>query len=1047
MSTESAVGAVVGGAIGFVVSGFNPAGALYGAALGAGVGAVLGGGPKIEGPRLSDLSIQTSTYGADIPRVYGTIVVSGNVLWLENNKLRERKSDGGGKGGGASAADEYTYYATFHLGLADCPDIPIQGIRRIWCSDKLLYDGSASDTSTIIASDVFRTKKFTFYKGTDDQQPSARYQADVGVDNATAHRGMSYIEYRNLELTDFGNTLEGAQFRVELVVPEVKEAPVYMHDRPFVGIPVYSDEATLQTAEYYTKFFEDDGETEWFVGTVTFRTYAHSGALIREERRSARVERAGLNTLSSHEVLFLRGVKYGVFVVNPFKKAGGALDAQLPTSFTMSAVNTGAWVLRLSDGYTMFPNLNGDFAVISPTGVVTYSSLAYQTDGMYLAESDDGRVFWANNFIGFNNIYFGEIDRDGTVLWAQYMGTMPAGWGRRSFAISEGRVLMHQIDTLRLYDIGDASITLNASISLTGGSSVYDYAPGFGVTASGRVYQMTDRGGAGYEDLDEVVVREVERSALLTADDVDVSLLTGQTRGYRISGGSIRSALEPLATAHQFAIVQDGYKLKVVPRGQGSVLTIPYEDMGATNGDQPKDVFKRSREMDSQLPAKITVKYLDAAREYDIGEQSSTRINTEAVNEEEVELAMVLTADEGAGIAEVLRGRAWLDRDSYEESLPPTYLALQPGDVFTQQTPDADYEIYINEIEYTQDGRVEIKGTPNAASVFTPNASGGEGTLPDGTIGVAGPTVFVPLDIPVVDETYQNQLGFVGVMTGYTDGWPGGVLYRSGDNGQTWLDIEAWNTKCTIGSAPDVLGAHDGYLIDQSELPVLVISGELESITRDQMLTGANFAAYGKDGRWEILRFQKAVLQADGSYTLSHFVRGDRGTEWATGLHEVGDYFILLTDPDNVFISMASESLTLERIYRGITNRAALDTGDNVSFAYQGVNLEPLSPVHARATRDGSGDLTATFVRRSRLSSSWWSTGVVAPVGENAESYSIDVMNGSTVVNTLSSSAAGFSYSAADQTTDFGSPQSSITFRIYQLSEVVGRGYVREVTL
>jgi hypothetical protein len=38
--------------------------------------------PETEGPRLSDLSVQTSTYGADIPRLYGTISVMGNVIQL-----------------------------------------------------------------------------------------------------------------------------------------------------------------------------------------------------------------------------------------------------------------------------------------------------------------------------------------------------------------------------------------------------------------------------------------------------------------------------------------------------------------------------------------------------------------------------------------------------------------------------------------------------------------------------------------------------------------------------------------------------------------------------------------------------------------------------------------------------------------------------------------------------------------------------------------------------------------------------------------------------
>ena len=289
--------------------------------------------------------------------------------------------------------------------------------------------------------------------------------------------------------------------------------------------------------------------------------------------------------------------------------------------------------------------------------------------------------------------------------------------------------------------------------------------------------------------------------------------------------------------------------------------------------------------------------------------------------------------------------------------------------------------------------------------------------------------------------------GFVGTLTGYTGGWPGGGVYRSPDNGQTWVDLQAWSAKCTVGSTPGALAEHDGYLIDQTQLNVIMISGALEGITRDQLLAGYNYAAYGVDGRWEIVRFQNADLQADGSYTLSDFVRGDKGTEWATGLHQPGDWFILLGDPDNAFIGMAAELIGIDRLYRSITQRASIDTGGDVPFTYRGVNLEPLSPVYANATRDGSGNLTATFVRRSRLSSSWWGTGVVAPVGEATQAFEVDVLDGETVVRTIETATEAFSYSAADQTTDFGSPQSSITFRIYQLSETVGRGYAYEVTL
>ena len=86
------------------------------------------------------MSVQTSTYGAVIPRVYGTITVSGNVIWLENNAIKETvtKKKSGGKGGGSKTTTRtYTYSATFAVGLCKGPTV---GVRRIWIGPELIYD-------------------------------------------------------------------------------------------------------------------------------------------------------------------------------------------------------------------------------------------------------------------------------------------------------------------------------------------------------------------------------------------------------------------------------------------------------------------------------------------------------------------------------------------------------------------------------------------------------------------------------------------------------------------------------------------------------------------------------------------------------------------------------------------------------------------------------------------------------------------------------------------------------------------------------------------
>lgn len=994
------------------------------------------GAPETEGPRLSDLAVQTSTYGTAIPRVYGTIAFAGNVIWLEGGKLREvvKKNKRGGKGGGSTEPDKtYTYFATFHLALCEGP---IAGVRRIWCSDKLIYDAGSDDLETIIASND-AARGWTLYRGTDDQMPDPRYEADVGVENASAHRGLAYLAFRDWNLTDFGNTLEGAQFRVEVVSAQQQAnatllktfaAPlgsiygniVFPTNIDARLVDIYASGSSLKKETYYTSrsvvSYIDNipAPTSLTIATRIISDTPDIRFLSKSECYADGVILTGnfkdtMQCVYTDNKLFVSRRGYGIQAITAYDGVYAQNNSLNALSITQSGNNI--FAVGVVSGVMWISRLDYDLAVVEAVPIIHPGS--YVGDGFYISV-DRGVCYIAPSPSGSQRVYGYDVSTGEQVFASSWIQDADYGGSHGYPAHISGGIMVQcpvyaGEQLVRVFSIGRASSQA---------------AP-----------------------LSSVIIKEVEAASLLAASDVDVSMLIDQVKGYQISGGSIRSALEPLATAFQFDVIQSGYKIKFVPRGGASVLTVPYEDLGATAGDTPDSVFNQSREMDTQLPAKTTVSYLDAAREYEVSEQSAARINTEAVNEEDVELAIVLGVDEAAGIAEILQNRAWLERTSMPFTLPPTYLGLESADVVTVDAKTAIHEVVIREINYTEDGRLEIKGVPSNAAIFVPNASGGEGHLPPSTIGLPGPSLFLPLDIPLVDEVSQNAPGFVGAMTGYTDGWPGATAFRSADEGQTWTDVQGYSGKGGIGSATNALTVNPGYLIDQSTLNVLMISGEPEGITYDQLLTGYNYAAYGLDGRWEIVRFQNAALQGDGSYMLSGFVRGDKGTEWATGLHQPGDWFVLLDDPDNAFIGVATETIGLDRLYRGITQRASIETGTDVEFSYDAVNLEPLSPVYAKATRDGSGNLSATFVRRSRIGSTWWGNGVEAPIGEATQSYQIDVIKAGAVIRTIESATPTFAYSAADQVTDFGSTQSSILFRIYQLSEVVGRGFVREVTL
>ena len=98
-----------------------------------------------------------------------------------------------------------------------------------------------------------------------------------------------------------------------------------------------------------------------------------------------------------------------------------------------------------------------------------------------------------------------------------------------------------------------------------------------------------------------------------------------------------------------------------------------------------------------------------------------------------------------------------------------------------------------------------------------------------------------------------------------------------------------------------------------------------------------------------------------------------------------------------------------------------------------------------RGARSG-GDLALSWVRRTRIGGDSWDA-VEVPLGEETERYEIDILDGTDVVRTLATTTPAATYTAAEQTADFGAPQSSIDLRVYQLSTVFGRGTPHAATL
>jgi len=361
------------------------------------------------------------------------------------------------------------------------------------------------------------------------------------------------------------------------------------------------------------------------------------------------------------------------------------------------------------------------------------------------------------------------------------------------------------------------------------------------------------------------------------------------------------------------------------------------------------------------------------------------------------------------------------------------------------------YLLRIQEIDYGQPGILILKCVDEDTAVFLSQsqAAAGQASIPRPTQGIAlpGSTKLQLMDIPLLRDQDDGSGHYAGV-TGFSTRWRGALLYKSRDGGESFDEIDAFtgSDEAEIGFTTTVLPSWpaDKNVIDYtSTLTVRFIKGAMSAVSELQMLNGANAALVGN----EIIQFLTPTLNADGSYTIANgMLRGRRGTEWAQSGHVAGERFVMLTQDGVHRINMDSSERNLLRHYRGVSIGTFLEDAETIAFTNSDIGLKPYSPVHIAGSRDGSQNLTITAKRRTRIGGAWLDFVDVA-LGEASESYECDIMSGSTVVRTLTSATLSFSYTAAQQTTDFGAPQAAVTVNIYQLSAAVGRGYAGNATI
>jgi hypothetical protein len=530
-------------------------------------------------------------------------------------------------------------------------------------------------------------------------------------------------------------------------------------------------------------------------------------------------------------------------------------------------------------------------------------------------------------------------------------------------------------------------------------------------------------------------------------DRADVTALEGMLPGYLIDRVmALREAIQPLELAYFFDTIESADIIRLAHRGRGDpAATVSTDDLVTERADAPLITLARSQE--TELPQSAKLSFLTAGGDYRRSVAEARRLAGFSDRVATASLAMMLDAEHAERIAETWLHEAWSSRRRATFTLPPSLLAIEPGDMVA--TEEAGTRLLHRITSIADHGARAIEALSIEPSLYEGHAT------PSRRFSVAAQPIVGPpdglfLDLPVLLDDGAETDGFVAL---HKAPWPGPMaIYQSpGEDGFELAGEAA--ASATVGTLLDALPVGVAGRVDYAtRVRVKLWSGTLTSLSRLSLLEGGNaIAVRGDDGQWEVCQFESAELVGERTYELTGWLRGQVGTDlcvaWSDQRAAAGQPVVVL---DSALVRIAVGASGVGRPLNWRYGRASRDISDpsyrQTNHAFAGVGRRPYAPVHLNGTRDVAGNLTISWVRRTRRDGDEWNQGDVL-LGEDSEGYEVDVLDGETVVRTLTSTVNQVVYSDSDQIADFGAPQGTVSCRVHQMSASWGRGAPREATV
>lgn len=428
-----------------------------------------------------------------------------------------------------------------------------------------------------------------------------------------------------------------------------------------------------------------------------------------------------------------------------------------------------------------------------------------------------------------------------------------------------------------------------------------------------------------------------------------------------------RSFVEMLSQAFLFDACESDDVIRFVSRGKAPILTIPKADLSPI--DDTGATFKETTVQALELPQFVSITHADPSQDYNTGTQHAKRSlnplpTMHSRGTVDITLPMAMSTDQAKRLAEMKLYSAWQEAKTRELKTTLKYAWLDPTDVVVLDIGGFTYQDRIVKADFGSDLTVAFSSTQQEPGTYSSTATG---SITDGSpVSEYPPLPYLrpfPVDAPMLHDSdnpgqgnlrirvlaLPNKAGFTGTLGEVSiDG-------IAGTDQQYVGDPTPWGAVVGTVEPPP----YGPFVVDDvTEIrlrPSYLEESDWASIGENEWRQGANAVYCGG----ELIFYRDATIEEDGSVTLSHLLRGRRGTDFACspGFHVRNETIVkIVPDLD------ASVEVTVPVQNIGSTAKVTLsfpvDSGgaqNSTRFDITSMSVRPLPPAALTRVEDGGG--------------------------------------------------------------------------------------------